>query len=87
MHISLFAYLDNTKTEIKFNYIRCQFYKPKLSQSGNMNGLVFVLSKSNISHWLPWKQKSFIFAYRNKLILVNFEGLKALTINIEDSTL
>ena len=38
MHISLFAYLDNTKTEIKFNYIRCQFYKPKLSQSGNMNG-------------------------------------------------
>ena len=49
-----------------------------------MNGLLFVLSKSKISHWLPRKQKSFIFAYRNKFILINFEGLIALTINIEE---
>ena len=43
--------------EIEFNFIRCQFYKPKLCQSRNMNGLLFVLSKSKISHWLPWKKK------------------------------
>ena len=86
MHISLFAHLDNTKTEIELNFIRCQFYKPKLSQSRNMNGLLFVLSKSKISHYLPWKQKGFIFAYKNKFILINFACLIALTINIEDST-
>ena len=87
MHIILLAYLDNTKTEIEFNFIRCQFYKPKLSQRINMNGLLFVLSKSKISHWLPWKQKGFIFAYRNKFILISFACLIALTLNIEDSTL
>ena len=87
MHISLFAYLDNTMTEIKLNFIRCKFYKPKLSQSRNMNGLLVVLSNSKISHWLPWKQKGFIFAYRNKFILINFECLIALIINTEDSTL
>ena len=87
MHISLFAYLDNTMTEIKFNLIRCQFYKPKLSQSRNMNGLLFAMSNSKISHWLPWKQKGFIFAYRNNFILINFVCLIALTINTEDSTL
>ena len=87
MHISVFAYLDNTKTEIEFNFIRCQFYKPKLSQRRNMNGLLFVLSKSKISHWLPWKRKGLIFAYRNKFILINFACLIALTINIDDSTL
>ena len=65
MHISLFAYLDNTKTEIEFNFIRCQFHKPKLIQSRNMNGLLIALSNSKISHWLPWTQKGFIFAYRN----------------------
>ena len=80
MHISLFVYLDNTKTEINFNFIRCQFYKPKLSQSRNMNGLLFVLSNTKISHWLPRKQKGFTFAYRNKLILINFACLIALTI-------
>ena len=85
MHISLFAYLDNTKTEIEFNFIRCQFYKPKLCQSRNMNGLLLLLLKSKISHWLPWKQTGFIFAYRNKFILINFACLIALTINIEDS--
>ena len=84
MHISLFVYLDNTKTEIECNFIRCQFYTPKLSQSRNMNGLLFVLSKSKICHWLPWKRKGLIFAYRNKF---NFARLIALTINIEDSTL
>ena len=87
MHISLFAYVDNTKTEIKFNFIRWQFYKPKLSQSRNMNGLLFVLSKSKISLWLPWKRKGLIFAYRNKFILINVACLIALTINTEDSTL
>ena len=89
MHISLFAYLDNTKMalEIEFNFIRCQFHKPKLSQSRNMNGFLFVLSNSKISHWLPWKQKGFIFAYRNKFILINFACLIALTINIKDLTL
>ena len=87
MHISVFAYLDNTKTEIEFNFIKCQFYKPKLSQGRNMNGLLFVLSKSKISHCLSWKQKCIIFAYRNKFILINFACLIAMTINIEDSTL
>ena len=67
MHISFFAYLDNTKKDIKFNFIRCQFYQSKLSKSRHMNGLLFVLLKSKISHWLPWKQKGFIFAYRNKI--------------------
>ena len=86
-HISLFAYLDNTKAEIEFNFIRCQFHKPKLSQSRNMNGLLIALSNSKFSHWLPWKQKGFIFAYRNKFILINFACLIALTINIKDSTL
>ena len=87
MDISLFAYLDNTKTEIEFNFIRCQFYKPKVSQSRNMHGLLFVLSKSKIIHWLPWKRKGLIFAYRNKFILTNVACLIAKTINIEDSTL
>ena len=86
MHISLFAYLDNTKTEIQFNFIRCQFYQPKLSQSRDMNVLLFVLSKSKISHKLLWKQKGFIFAYRNKFVLINFACLIALTINIENLT-
>ena len=70
MHISLFAYLDKTKTEIEFNFIRCQFYKPKLSQSRNINGLLFVLSKSKIIHWLPWN--GLLFAHKNKFILINF---------------
>ena len=48
MHISLFAYLDNTKTEIEFNFIRCHFHKPKLSQSRNMSGLQIALSNSKI---------------------------------------
>ena len=52
-----------------------------------MNGLLFVLSKSKISHWLPWKQKGFILVYRNEFILINSACLIALTINIEDSTL
>ena len=33
-----------------------------------------------------WKQKSFIFAYRYKFVLINFVCLIALTINIEDLT-
>ena len=52
-----------------------------------MNGLLFLLSKSKISHWLPWKRKGLIFAYRNKFILINYACLIALTVNIEDSTL
>ena len=52
-----------------------------------MNGFLFVLSNSKIGHWLPWKQKGFIFAYRNKFILINFACLITLTINIKDSTL
>ena len=52
-----------------------------------MNGLLIALSNSVIRHWLPWKQKCFIFAYRNKFILINFVCLLALTINIKDSTL
>ena len=45
-----------------------------------MNGLLIVLSNSKISHWLPWKQKCFIFAYKNNFILINFACLLALTI-------
>ena len=51
-----------------------------------MSVLLFVLSKSKISHKLLWKQKGFIFAYRNKFVLINFACLIALTINIEDLT-
>ena len=47
---------------------------------------VFVLSKSKISHCLLWKQKGFIFAYRNKFVLINIACLIALTINFEDLT-
>ena len=42
MHISFFAYLDNMKMEILFNFNRCQFFQPKLSQSRNMNVLLCV---------------------------------------------
>ena len=52
-----------------------------------MNGLLIALSNSKINHWLPWKQKGYIFAYRNKFILINFACLIALAINIKDSTL
>ena len=33
---------------------------------------------------VAWKQKGFIFAYRNKFVLINFAHIIALTINIED---
>ena len=52
-----------------------------------MTGLLFVLSKSNIRHLLPWKQKYFTVAYRNKHIFINCASLIALTIDIENSTL
>ena len=42
MHISFFAYLDNMKTEIKSNFIRCQLFQPELSQSRNINFLLCV---------------------------------------------
>ena len=47
---------------------------------------VCVLSKSKISHLLLWKQKGFIFAYRNKFVLINIACLIALAINFEGLT-
>ena len=49
-----------------------------------MTGLLFVLSKSRIRHWLPWKQKYFTVAYRNKYVFINCASLIALIIDIEN---
>ena len=51
-----------------------------------MTGLLFVLSKSKIRHWLPWKQKYFTEAYRNMYLFINCASLIALTIAIENLT-
>ena len=51
-----------------------------------MNVLLFALSKSKISHRLLWKQKGFIFAFKNKFVLINFALLIALTFKLEDLT-
>ena len=51
-----------------------------------MTGLLFVLSKSKIRHWLPWKQKYFTVAHINKYVFINCASLIALTIDIENST-
>ena len=49
-----------------------------------MTVLLFVMSKSKIRHWLPWKQKYFTAAYRNKYVVINCASLIALTIDIEN---
>ena len=49
-----------------------------------MSGLLLVLPKSKIRHWLPWKQKYFTVAYRNWNIFINCAI--SLTFDIEDST-
>ena len=51
-----------------------------------MTGLLLVLSKSKIRHWLPWKQKYFTVAYRIEYVFINFACSIALTIDIHGST-
>ena len=86
MHISFFAYLHNMKTEILFNFIRCQFFQPKLSQSRNMNVLLCVCCQNRRLVISCYGNRKVIFAIRNKFVLINSACLIALTINFEDLT-
>ena len=85
--MSLFALSDKIYEGRSVNFNLIPIIQIKLSQSRNMTGLLFVLSNLKIRYCLPWKQKYFTAACRNKYTFINCQCQIASTIDIENSTL